>query len=274
MILLVASSKDIAGVNIVKQVLGSFTFTRTGQMHQENPVYHAELDGKQVHLVTLKKETVNAQTLPEDFPNAELIVFLSRHRSESGKPTLSVHTPGNFADAELGGLPRTLSVAPAAAMRDALKTMAQLKTELKLAYEVSYECTHHGPSLNVPTMFVELGSTPQQWQDERAAKVVAEAAIQAVVKFDKTDRNAAIGIGGTHYNARFTQLALDGKALFGHMIAKYALPNFDAEILRQCLERTFETVDHAILDWKGIKGDDKPKILDALADVDLPFEKI
>jgi D-aminoacyl-tRNA deacylase len=165
-------------------------------------------------------------------------------------------------------------VAPASAMQTALKTLKQQQEALNLCYEVSYECTHHGPSLNVLTMFVELGSTPQQWQDETAAKVVAEAAMHAVVNFDRTARSAAIGIGGTHYNARFTQLALDDKALFGHMIPKYVLPNFDAEILRQCVERTLETVNHVILDWKGIKGNDKPRIVEALREVDLPYEKI
>ena len=44
-------------------------------------------------------------------------------------------------------------------MRDALKALLHYKEELNLDYEVSYECTHHGPSLNVPAMFVELGSS-------------------------------------------------------------------------------------------------------------------
>ena len=123
----------------------------------------------------MKDETVYAQNLPEHFPNPELIVFLSRHSSQSGTPTLSVHTPGNFAEAELGGLPRTVSVCPATAMRDALKALAQFKTVMQLDYEVSYECTHHGPSLNVPTMFVEFGSSPQQWNDTKAAEAVAKA---------------------------------------------------------------------------------------------------
>jgi len=273
LILVVASSKDLAGVNIAQQVLNNYPFSQTGETYQENPVYHAEINGKHVHLVTLKGEAVYAQNLPEHFPNAELVVFLSRHSSQSGKPTLSVHTPGNFANAELGGLPRTLSVAPAAAMHDALKALAQFKAEMKLDYEVSYECTHHGPSLNVPAMFVELGSSPQQWNDKLAAEAVANAAMNAIAKFQISEQTAVLGIGGPHYNAKFTQMALEDEALFGHMIPKYALPNVDAEILRQCVERTLEKVDHAILDWKGIKGEDKPKILDALMEINLPYQK-
>ncbi|HLC00424.1 MAG TPA: D-aminoacyl-tRNA deacylase [Candidatus Bathyarchaeia archaeon] len=273
MILVAASSKDMAGTNIAKQVLNNYPFSKTAETYQENPVYSAEINGKQIHLVTLKDESICAQNLPEHFNSLEIVVFLSRHSSQSGKPTLSVHTPGNFANAELGGLPRRLSVSPAAAMHDALKALAQFKTEMKLDYEVSYECTHHGPSLNVPTMFVELGSSPKQWSDHKAAEAVAKAAMDAIIKFQASNQTAALGIGGPHYNPKFTKMTLENDTLFGHIIPKYALSHVDAEILQQCVERTQEKVDHAILDWKGIKGEDKPKILEALAEINLPYQK-
>jgi D-aminoacyl-tRNA deacylase len=161
MILTAYSSKDVAGTNIAKQVLSNYPFEKANSEFQESAVYSAEINGKHVNLVTLKNETVYAQDLLDNFPSPELVVFLSRHSSQSGKPTLSVHTPGNFGNAELGGLPRTLSVSPAKAMQDTLKALMHFKNEMNLDYEVSYECTHHGPSLNVPTMFVELGSSLQ-----------------------------------------------------------------------------------------------------------------
>ena len=274
MILAAYSSKDVAGINIAKQVMNNFPFIKTGETFQEKPVYSAEINGKQLLLVTLKEETVYAQNLPEHFPNPELVVFLSRHSSQSGTPTLSVHTPGNFGEAELGGLPRTVSVCPAAAMRDALKALAQYRTEMKLDYEVSYECTHHGPSLNVPTMFVELGSSPQQWSDTKAAEAVAKAAMQTIVNFKISEQKAALGIGGTHYNQHFTKMALNNEALFSHMIPKYALQHVDTETIQRCVERTKEKVRHAILDWKGIKSKDKPKLLKTLTELKLPYKKI
>jgi D-aminoacyl-tRNA deacylase len=97
------------------------------------------------------------------FPKSELIVFISRHSSLSGTPTLSVHTPGNLGEAKLGGIPRRVSVSPANAMIDVLKVMMRLKEKMRLDYEVCYAVTHHGPSLNVPTMFSELGSSSKQW---------------------------------------------------------------------------------------------------------------
>ena len=274
MILLAASNKDVAGINIASNVLKNYSFTKTSQTFQENPIYTAQINKKHVDLIRLKEETVYAQNLLNSFPDPDLVVFLSRHSSQSGKPTLSVHTPGNLAEAKLGGLPRTLSVCPAAAMRNALKSLQQFKTEMKLDYEVSYECTHHGPSLNVPTMFVELGSSPQQWSDAKAAEVVANAALQAITNFSAPKESAVLGIGGTHYNQNFTKMALNNEALFGHMIPKYALSNLDNEILLHCIKRTLEKIDHAILDWKGINSQYKTKLLNMLEALELPYKKI
>jgi D-aminoacyl-tRNA deacylase len=274
MILFIHSILDIAGVNIAKSVFENYPFTQTKQTYQENPIYNAEINGRHTSFVTLKEEAVNAQYLQEDFPNAELIVFLSRHSSQSGKPTLSVHAPGNFGDAELGGLPRTLSVSPASAMQTALKAFMHYKEQLNLNYEVSFEGTHHGPSLNVPTMFVELGSSQEQWSDLRAAEAVAHTAMTVVANFTAPTTSAVLGIGGTHYNQKFTLMALMGEACFGHMIPKYAVSCVDVEMIRQCVEKTLEKVPLAILDWKGIQSEDKPNLLAALETAGLPYKKV
>ena len=275
MILIVASNKDTASLNIKQQILNHYPFNKTTAAFQQNPIYTADINGKNVTLATLS-DRIRECTKPagKPFQTRKLIVFISRHSSASGKPTLSVHTPGNFAEAGLGGLPRTVSVSPATAMRDALKTLLHYKEELSLNYEVSYECTHHGPSLNVPTMFVELGSSPAQWNDLRAAEAVAHSAMSAIANFSTPANSAVLGIGGTHYNQKFTRMALAGEAVFGHMIPKYAVSIVDSEILAQCIEKTLEKVSLAILDWKGIRSQDKPKLLSTLQDVGLPFKKV
>jgi D-aminoacyl-tRNA deacylase len=231
------------------------------------------INRKEVKLITLAEEAVNAQYLPEHFADLSLIIFISRHSSQSGKPTLSVHTPGNLGPAELGGLPRNVSISPATAMRDALKALRRYQVGKCLDYEVSYECTHHGPSLNVPAMFVELGSSLEQWLDLNAAEAVAHAAIEAIAKYGSTQSTAVLGIGGTHYNRRFTQMAFDGEVIFGHMIPKYALDYVDSEILNQCVKKTMEKVTCAILDWKGIQSENKSKLIAALLDIGLPYQR-
>ena len=131
MILLVSSNKDMASQNIKTQILHNYPFKQISQSFQQNPVYNATVNNQNVFLVTLSDESVKAQELPSSFPDTKLCVFISRHSSQSGKPTLSVHAPGNFAKAELGGLPRLVSVAPASAMSDALKTLQQNKSAVK-----------------------------------------------------------------------------------------------------------------------------------------------
>ncbi|MDH7557541.1 MAG: D-aminoacyl-tRNA deacylase [Candidatus Bathyarchaeota archaeon] len=274
MILIVASNKDVASQNIAEQILQHYSFEKTAETFQQNPVYEANLSHKKVQIVTLNNESVYAQNITDFFPNSELILFVSRHSSISGTPTLSVHTPGNLGKADLGGLPRKVSVSPANAIRNALKAMARLKNEMQLNYEVSYECTHHGPSLDVPTMFVELGSSPKQWSDLRAAEAIAHSAIAAISCFGISQTKAVMGIGGPHYNNKFTKLALEKEIAFGHIIPKYAFPNVDLPILKQCAERTLEKVEFAVLDWKGIKGEHKPKLIEILEEMGLPFEKV
>lgn len=274
MILLVASNKDIASLNIAKQILNHYPFEKQQETFQENPIYKATLKDKITKLVTLKDESIYAQTISDFFTNLELIIFISRHSSTSGTPTLSVHTSGNLSEAELGGLPRTVSISPANVMRDVLKVMMRLKEEMQLNYEVSYECTHHGPSLNVPTMFAELGSSPKQWNDLKAAEAVANATIETILKLGESKAKTVLGIGGPHYNEKFTRLALKSETAFGHIIPKYAIPYVDLEILRQCMKKTLEKVESIILDWKGIKGEHKPKLVEMLTETNLPIQKI
>ena len=274
MILAVCSNKDVAGTNIAKQVINNFPFSKTDETFQEKLVYSAEINGKQVLLVTLKDETVYAQNLPEQFANPELIVFLSRHSSQSGKPTLSVHTPGNLNKAELGGIPNKVSISPPNVMRRTLTTMMRLKNVSNLDYQVCYEATHHGPSLDVPTMFAELGSSPQQWQDTKAAEIVAHATMEAAKQYGSKPVKAVLGIGGPHYNSKFTRMTLETEMAFGHMIPKYAIHETDLNMLQQCVERTSEKVQAIILDWKGIKGEDRNPIIKKLKEMDTPYEKI
>jgi D-aminoacyl-tRNA deacylase len=270
LILFVASTKDTAGMNIAKQFIDRHNFEQLQETFHNNPIYTKTLHNKETKLLFVNTDIVDTQFLGDPF-SPDLFVFLSRHSSASGIPTLSVHAPGNLAEAKFGGKPKTVSIAPAAAMKNALSEMAKLKTEKGLNYEVSYECTHHGPSLTAPAMFVEVGSSPKQWKDTEAAEVVADAAVAAVSECPSC--SVALGIGGPHYNKKFTKLALTTNWAFGHMIPKYTLDRVDTETIRQCIERTVGTVDSAVLDWKGIKAEHKPEIVAALEKLGVPSEK-
>ncbi|HID09251.1 TPA: D-tyrosyl-tRNA(Tyr) deacylase, partial [Candidatus Micrarchaeota archaeon] len=116
-----------------------------------------------------------------------------------------------------------------------LSALKYLKEHEIRGFSVSYEVTHHGPTLDAPVMFVEVGSTPEQWQNEEAVAVVAEA-IVASLKPENAD--TAVGFGGGHYAPRFSQIALKKNIAFGHMLPRYAFDFADEEMIRQAVERT------------------------------------
>jgi len=274
LILIVASKKDVASLNIKKQILESHSHKETDESFQESPVYSFKINQKDVKLVTLNDESIYAQNLTSSFNNLELAVFISRHSSLSGTPTLSVHTPGNLGNAELGGISRKVSISPANTMRDILKAIARFREAAHLDYQVSYECTHHGPSLDVPAMFAELGSSPAQWNDSEAAEVVARAVFEGLATFKLSNAKPVLGIGGPHYNGKFTKMALETEIAFGHMIPKYAVADADLAMLKHCVEQTMEKVEAVIMDWKGIRGENKATLVQTLKELDVSFEKV
>jgi D-aminoacyl-tRNA deacylase len=98
--------------------------------------------------------------------------------------------------------------------------------------------------------------------------------MSTIDKFTILTSSSVLGIGGPHYNQKFTLMALAGEEIFGHMIPKYAVSLVDNEILSQCVEKTLEKVPLAILDWKGIRSEDKLNLLSTLEKYGLPFKKV
>lgn len=275
MILIVASTNDIASMNIAKLLVDHGKFEKTSSLFQENPIYLKNVQGMEVRLIFINEDLICAQFITEHFV-PQLLIFVSRHSGEKGIPTLSVHTPGNLTDeAKFGGVPRKVSVSPASAMKDCLAEMVRLKKEFRLDYEVSYECTHHGPCLDAPTMFAELGSSLSQWKDLKAAEAVAKAVLFAVSRQSELSKyQAVLGIGGPHYNDKFTRYALESGYAFGHIIPKYAIGQVDYSMVKQCTECCAEKVEAVVLDWKGIKGADKEPLMRILDKIGAPVQRI
>ncbi len=181
MILVVASIKDVASMNIAEKLISLYGFEKAEETFQQNALYSKRIQGEEVKLIFISEETIWAQTIADHF-SPQLVIFVSRHSGVAGIPTLSVHTPGNLGNAEFGGLAKRVSICPASAMKNALLELARNKEENNLQYEVSYECTHHGPSLDVPAMFVELGSSLEHWKNLEAAEAVAPPQWQLFLK--------------------------------------------------------------------------------------------
>ena len=255
MAFLIAVSKlDIAAKNIADKIIQNYN------LNEISPDLYRTGN---VQLTYLESSSIFSSKLDKKL-QTDAIIFASKHRSESQEPTLTVHVPGNLTDdISYGGQPRELAWAWCQRMRNALLKLNELKSTLKNDYKISYEATHHGPTdFEIPVWFVEIGSNEIFWRDEEAGTAVAEAIWASLT--NPLQGKPSVGFGGGHYASKFTRLTLEGEFAFGHIMPKYALENLSEEMITDVFKKTFEKCETAILDWKGMKGGQRQKLLNML----------
>ena len=169
------------------------------------------------------------------------VIFPSRHAAASGKPSLTLHPIGvphllRGTKPQYGG---KSGYAPPPSTRLASwwkkLTNSVNGTSLAERFELTLEVTHHGPWLEVPALFIEIGSTEAIWPDEEAAEhlagIIAEGlgldGTEPVGVWDSVKHSGEVvlvTLGGGHYAPRANKLALLDGVWLGHMLATYALP--------------------------------------------------
>ncbi len=162
------------------------------------------------------------------------VIFPSRHVASSGFPCLTIHPIGTpqyeFGEKPpFGGKPAD---APPPSPRMS-SWMQELKNQAKLhnlidEFSISFETTHHGPWISVPSLFIEIGSTEEMWGNKVAASALADVIINGLnlkkqggipqIKSQKV----VFCLGGGHYAPQPMRLSDKGIVL-GHMLANYAL---------------------------------------------------
>ena len=217
-------------------------------------------------IYTINEECVHANNIDAEI-GAELLVFATKHKSSSKIPSLTAHSPGNFGRAELGGFERKLCLSPAFYIKQAVKELFALNT---INYDVVQEVTHHGPFVEKPVFFIEIGSSEEEWKNPEAGSIVARALMNTLSK-ENFDFESAIGIGGLHTMPNFKKIILNTNIALGHVCAKYNLEELDFEILEQAYERTIPAPKKLIIDWKGL-GNFKEKVSELSNDFSLKYD--
>jgi D-aminoacyl-tRNA deacylase len=200
---------------------------------------------------------------PDRGLDADLIIFLSRHQSAHPSPVLTVHGTGNFRTADFGGAPRTCVPLDPAWMHAVLQ---ELNRRAPPGYRVSYEATHHGPtSLTLPSLFVEIGSTPDEWSDPAAADAVAQSVLCAqphqVIRL--------LGFGGTHYARRQTAIALSSRGAFGHIVPTRDIQDLDRDLIGALASASH--ADAIYIDRKALSSRDLAGLGSLLTPLGLPI---
>ncbi|MBT3406364.1 hypothetical protein HN419_04300 [Candidatus Woesearchaeota archaeon] len=260
----IVSTKDAAGMNIKERLLERFDFKENGEKFG-HPSYFFE----NIELYTTDLESVDCEEYDKEL-DVDVVVFATKHQAASGVQSLSVHAPGNWGDAGLGGKEKTLCVAPSCLLKFALLKLKELNSEKELGYEVIQECTHHGPYMEKPVMFIEIGSEEKSWERKDAAEVIADT----ILHFCRSlipSYPIAFGIGGLHHTPRFTSLMYKTDYCFGHVCPKYRLEDLDSALVKEAMEKS--GAEKIFLEWKGLAGF-KEKVTTLLDDMGLEYEKV
>ena len=143
------------------------------------------------------------------------------------------------------------------------------KNKLK-DFEVDMEATHHGPYLDKPCLFIEIGSSETEWNDKKAGEVIAKVILDIVN--NKKRFKSCIVLGGGHYNKVARKLMLNSEYAVGHVCPKHSLEYLNSGMLNQMIKKNDDKIDLVILDWKGM-GKEKQRIVDLLEEMDIKYEK-
>jgi D-aminoacyl-tRNA deacylase len=247
-ILIISSKKDPAGCNIKKGLLKHSEWKEINSF-EENPAYQNSIM-KNIVMITIKDRTIRHENLDEQVKNQlgiqpKQAVFITRHRSKTGEPTLTTHPIGNYGKAEFGGRDKTLSPSSPRLMTELLRIIKNNSTMVKTYHKVCFEVTHHGPYMSIPTFFAEVGSSEEEWKKQAPADIIAKSLLDLFENYFyeedlPKDIPVLVGIGGGHYAPRFSDIVFEKKASFGHMIPSYHIDagNINGEMFEEAIRKT------------------------------------
>lgn len=248
---LIFSEKDPASLNIKEQLLLLKEFK-----NEESLWVWGSLKYK-LFLKTYSIDSVNITDL-EDLSSMDYIIFPSKHQSKEGINSFSVHTPGNFTkDNSHGGIPLKVSRSWVEFQKIAYLQLKNYSDKML----VTPECTHHGPSIDIPCCYIEIGSQQKSWVNPEYGKVIAKTILKTLesVFNDEFNYMVGVGIGGPHYCSNFIKIYDSSNYAISHICPKYALLDISLETIKEAVLKSSIRPKIVFLDWKGL-GEYKQKV--------------
>jgi len=292
-IAIISSLKDKASVNIKENIINNFNFNKLEEQFENNNTYQYTTNSKIIKLYTINSELIFAENIDNKI-NADLFIFISKHSAREDRKSLTLHPIGNFGKADLGGKEETLCIAPAVYLKNIFIELN--KNAQNSDYEVFMEATHHGPFLEKPALFVEIGTTEKEWEDKNAGNIIAKSLISIIKnnsnnnflknknnnelinenfninKIRNNNYESVFVIGGSHYNYLANKVMLKSDYASGHICAKYNLEKLNIDLIKQAMEKTIPTAKFVLLDWKGL-GKEKHRILNLLEKNNIEYHR-
>ena len=270
-----------------------YSFIDTGAIWRENPLFKLEkssFEGKYDNYLNENHIFLGLTTEPlilleklkigETNFTPDLIIFASRHRSKTARPAFLVHSTGNWGkNADFGGKPQDLSNTSALLHKAGFESLREQIEKFKIPdFSLDMEVTHHGPTtLDIPLIFMELGSSKQEWLIKEAGELVANAIVSAVFKYlffkEEKTQQIGLGFGGTHYAPNFNRLITNNNIALSFICPKYHIQELNENLIKLMINNTLEKIDYFIVDWKGTNSQDKKHLIPLLEEFDIPIRK-
>lgn len=181
--------------------------------------------------------------LNEHFGDADMAAVVNWHEGANAPDrVLTVHSTGDVPTGEWGPTEPAL-------MRNLLRALDAERQSAGLDdYAVVTEATHWSgvpyggtPDLiaqyPVPTYDIEIGSSPECWNDPAAHEVVARALTQAFAGVGSDEPTTVLCAGGVHVETAWSTPVLEGPYAVGHHLpnqwlvsGEYDQPDADAKL--------------------------------------------
>ena len=301
--LLLASSSDTASLNLHDAMLrlgdwGEPAVTDHGLFR-----VHASC---RVHLLLIEELHIMADGMDRIHEEAtgctvDEVLVLSRHVSATEIPALTLHAigiPGETPHGERGqaGGRKGTVVPPSPRFASLFRSMLSLARSRGLdeEFDLTLETTHHGPLLERPALYIEIGSTEREWSSTRAADLWADVISSNLglsgdppVEWSPGG-DVMIGLGGGHYAPRHKAVLSGSELWAGHLLANYALPfeepsdggppggtwRHSIEVSVRATRSAFPGANlFAHLDRKSFKAWQRNAIMALLEELDVPVRR-
>ncbi|MDP3765920.1 MAG: D-aminoacyl-tRNA deacylase [Nanoarchaeota archaeon] len=268
-IAIISSSKDPAGVNIRNNLIELFDFEKSDEKFDNGVVFqYDKIPNKKIKLYLINDDLIFSENIDKKI-SADMFIFASKHRSKENTPSFAVHPIGNWGRADFGGEESKLCPSSAVLLKNLFVELNKIENENN--FELTMEATHHGPFVEKPAVFCEIGSTDKEWKDKSNGEIMAKTIMNAL---NNQNRNykIAVGIGGLHYCNNLNKVVLRTDIAFSHICPKFNLDKLNEELINESIQKTAEKIDFFVLDWKGL-GTEKQRIVDLLKSINLETKR-
>ena len=261
---MVCCESDAPSVNMRESLLSKRKWEGIGELDGDSFMIHENTAMMITPNLHIRYDDVDVRAREMGL-NVDEVIFMSRHSAASGEAALTVHPIGNYGENKFGGMEKTLVPSAPSSMTDALRRI-QSYNHLP-DFKICFEVTHHGPWLDKPTFFIEIGSDERNWGNRDAADILTNV----LLDLDPQENPKAVGVGGGHYAPRFTEVALNYKIDFGHMLPNYHIEGKSDDEISHMIKMACEATDTTMvyLHRKSMKKQDERHISDLIESLGL-----